>query len=115
MDKDNSGRLSLDAFMQLMANKMAEKDTKEEIMKVFHYNFIRNTHKHIFDTKRLQLLESDFRQRIYYDSWQISALWVEWLCGWLMLKGDRSFFLDTIYTDSKKEKGILLPIGKQLH
>ena len=34
MDKDNSGRLSLDAFMQLMANKMAEKDTKEEIMKV---------------------------------------------------------------------------------
>ena len=30
MDKDNSGRLSLDAFMQLMANKMAEKDTKEE-------------------------------------------------------------------------------------
>ena len=36
MDKDNSGRLSLDAFMQLMANKMAEKDTKEEIMKVYH-------------------------------------------------------------------------------
>ena len=35
MDKDNSGRLSLDAFMQLMANKMAEKDTKEEIMKVY--------------------------------------------------------------------------------
>ena len=34
VDKDNSGRLSLDAFMQLMANKMAEKDTKEEIMKV---------------------------------------------------------------------------------
>jgi len=29
VDKDNSGRLSLDAFMQLMANKMAEKDTKE--------------------------------------------------------------------------------------
>ena len=36
VDKDNSGRLSLDAFMQLMANKMAEKDTKEEIMKVYH-------------------------------------------------------------------------------
>jgi len=35
VDKDNSGRLSLDAFMQLMANKMAEKDTKEEIMKAF--------------------------------------------------------------------------------
>merc|ERR1712090_102680 len=35
VDKDDSGRLSLDAFMQLMANKMAEKDTKEEIIKAF--------------------------------------------------------------------------------
>ena len=59
MDKDNSGRLSLDAFMQLMANKMAEKDTKEEIMKVCHDNLIRNTRKHIFDTKHLLPLESE--------------------------------------------------------
>merc|ERR1712200_196362 len=35
VDKGNSGRLSLDAFMQLMASKMAEKVTKEEIMKAF--------------------------------------------------------------------------------
>ena len=64
MDKDNSGRLSLDAFMQLMANKMAEKDTKEEIMKVCHCNLILNTYKHIFDTDHFQPLKSDFRQRI---------------------------------------------------
>ena len=32
--KDNAGKLSMDNFTVLMANKMAEKDTKEEILKV---------------------------------------------------------------------------------
>merc|ERR1712233_258988 len=35
VDKDNTGKLTLENFMVLMANKMAEKDTKEEIMKAF--------------------------------------------------------------------------------
>lgn len=35
VDKENSGKLSLDSFIILMANKMAEKDTKEEILKAF--------------------------------------------------------------------------------
>ena len=35
VDKDSTGRLTLENFMVLMANKMSEKDTKEEIMKAF--------------------------------------------------------------------------------
>ena len=35
VDKESSGKLSLDNFMLLMANKMSEKDTKEEILKAF--------------------------------------------------------------------------------
>ena len=35
VDKDTTGRLTLESFMLLMANKMSEKDTKEEIMKAF--------------------------------------------------------------------------------
>ena len=35
VDKDNTGKLTLENFMILMANKMSEKDTKEEIMKAF--------------------------------------------------------------------------------
>merc|ERR550519_842041 len=35
VDKDGSGNLSLDSFMVMMANKMSEKDTKEEILKAF--------------------------------------------------------------------------------
>ncbi|XP_059079144.1 uncharacterized protein LOC131877481 [Tigriopus californicus] len=35
VDKDSSGRLSFDNFLNLMAAKMSEKDTKEEIMKAF--------------------------------------------------------------------------------
>jgi len=35
VDKDGSGKLSLDNFMVIMANKMSEKDTKEEILKAF--------------------------------------------------------------------------------
>lgn len=35
VDKDNTGRLSFDNFLNLMAAKMSEKDTKEEIMKAF--------------------------------------------------------------------------------
>ena len=34
VDKDNAGKVSMDNFTVLMANKMAEKDTKEEILKV---------------------------------------------------------------------------------
>ncbi len=30
----SSGKLNLDNFLSLMSNKMAEKDTKEEILKV---------------------------------------------------------------------------------
>ncbi len=33
-DRDGSGRLTFDAFLSLMAAKMAEKDSKEEILKV---------------------------------------------------------------------------------
>ncbi len=35
VDRDNSGRLTFDAFLALMGAKMAEKDTKEEILKAF--------------------------------------------------------------------------------
>ena len=35
VDKDGTGKLTLDNFMVLMANKMSEKDTKEEILKAF--------------------------------------------------------------------------------
>jgi len=35
VDKESSGKLNLDSFMMLMANKMSEKDTKEEILKAF--------------------------------------------------------------------------------
>merc|ERR1711993_35567 len=35
IDKDNSGQLSFENFLSLMATKMAEKDTKEEILKAF--------------------------------------------------------------------------------
>merc|ERR1719219_1669209 len=35
VDKENAGKLSLENFTVLMANKMAEKDTKEEILKAF--------------------------------------------------------------------------------
>ena len=34
-DKDNSGKINLDAFLHIMASKMSEKDTKEEILKAF--------------------------------------------------------------------------------
>merc|ERR1711872_740356 len=34
-DKDNTGKITWENFMVLMANKMSEKDTKEEIMKAF--------------------------------------------------------------------------------
>ena len=35
VDKDNSGKLTFDGFLSLMASKMSEKDTKEEILKAF--------------------------------------------------------------------------------
>jgi centrin-1 len=35
VDKDSTGKLTLENFMVLMANKMSEKDTKEEIVKAF--------------------------------------------------------------------------------
>ena len=35
MDKENSGRLSFENFLNLMSTKMSEKDTKEEILKAF--------------------------------------------------------------------------------
>merc|ERR1719507_1179169 len=35
IDKDNSGQLSFESFLGLMSTKMAEKDTKEEILKAF--------------------------------------------------------------------------------
>ena len=35
VDKESSGKLSLESFIMLMANKMSEKDTKEEILKAF--------------------------------------------------------------------------------
>ena len=35
VDKDSTGRLTLENFMVLMAHKMSEKDPKEEIMKTF--------------------------------------------------------------------------------
>ena len=34
-NKDNSGKLTFDGFLSLMASKMSEKDTKEEILKAF--------------------------------------------------------------------------------
>lgn len=34
-DKESTGKLSLDGFLGLMAAKMAEKDSKEEILKAF--------------------------------------------------------------------------------
>lgn len=35
VDKDGTGKLSFDDFLTLMSVKMAEKDSKEEIMKAF--------------------------------------------------------------------------------
>jgi centrin-1 len=35
IDKDGSGKLSYNDFLSLMSIKMAEKDTKEEILKAF--------------------------------------------------------------------------------
>merc|ERR1712043_20405 len=35
IDKDHGGQLSFDNFLSLMSTKMAEKDTKEEILKAF--------------------------------------------------------------------------------
>ena len=35
VDKDNSGSLSFDNFINLMARKISEKDSKEEILKAF--------------------------------------------------------------------------------
>ncbi|XP_071452572.1 uncharacterized protein [Hetaerina americana] len=35
VDKEGAGELTYDQFLQLMSKKMAEKDTKEEIMKAF--------------------------------------------------------------------------------
>lgn len=35
VDKEGSGKLSYDDFLTLMSVKMAEKDSKEEIMKAF--------------------------------------------------------------------------------
>lgn len=35
IDKDGSGKLSYNDFLQLLTVKMAEKDTKEEILKAF--------------------------------------------------------------------------------
>ena len=35
VDKDNTGRLTFDGFLALMATKMAEKDSREEILKAF--------------------------------------------------------------------------------
>ena len=35
VDKDSSGKLSYSDFLTLMTVKMAEKDTKEEILKAF--------------------------------------------------------------------------------
>ncbi|KAI4463787.1 calcium binding protein [Holotrichia oblita] len=35
IDKEGSGKLSFDDFLQLMSMKMAEKDSKEEILKAF--------------------------------------------------------------------------------
>ena len=104
MDKDNSGRLSLDAFMQLMANKMAEKDTKEEIMKVLIWNAHQTFAATWIGIQTTNLL------------WFLTDL-----CslGWMTMgvsdvkKG--LFSLDNIYTDGKKEKGILLLIVKQPH
>ena len=37
VEPDSNGKLSLEAFTVLMANKMSEKDTKEEILKVIFY------------------------------------------------------------------------------
>lgn len=35
IDKEGSGKLSFDDFLELMSMKMAEKDSKEEILKAF--------------------------------------------------------------------------------
>jgi len=35
VEPDSCGKLSVESFLQLMANKMSEKDTKEEILKAF--------------------------------------------------------------------------------
>lgn len=35
MDKNATGKLTFDDFLQLMSTKMAEKDSKEEILKAF--------------------------------------------------------------------------------
>lgn len=35
IDKDGTGKITLDDFVQIMSVKMAEKDSKEEIMKAF--------------------------------------------------------------------------------
>merc|ERR1719495_741454 len=35
VDKENSGTLSFDNFLNLMARKISEKDSKEEILKAF--------------------------------------------------------------------------------
>jgi centrin-1 len=35
VDKDNTGRLTFENFLNLMSTKMSEKDTKEEILKAF--------------------------------------------------------------------------------
>ena len=39
VDKDNSGKLTFEGFLALMASKMSEKDTKEEILKAYRKIF----------------------------------------------------------------------------
>ncbi|EDW99406.2 centrin-1 [Drosophila yakuba] len=42
IDKDCSGRIAFNVFLQLMTIKMAEKDTKEEILKAFRLSHSQN-------------------------------------------------------------------------
>ena len=95
--------------MQLMANKMAEKDTKEEIMKVCHYNI--GTRTSIFSTPYVCSHLNQISDNAFIMIPDLCSLG-RMTMGVTDVKKRRVLF---ICSDSKKEKGILLLIAKQLH
>ena len=72
VDKDNSGTLSFDNFLNLMARKISEKDSKEEILKAFKLFDDDETGKISFDN--LKRVAKELGENLTDEELQVSLM-----------------------------------------
>ena len=76
VDKDNSGKLSFDGFLSLMAIKMSEKDTKEEILKAFKLFDDNDTGKISFEN--LKRVTNELGESLTDEELQVICTFLRW-------------------------------------